>query len=148
MKINLLLPLALLLAIIPLSGAQATHGGTGASDAPLPIQACFMEIQRYSELFLSRSAGLTLEESLSYNDMAVRILRYQTDQLGIGIDEDAVAEVHAMTIETYGLREDVFFDIDWQIAWATLKFDECVAAIPRPEPDSNQQERMMPEIET
>ncbi len=146
MKINLLLPTALILMLVPFSGAYSSHQETiGAADAPMPVQECFAAIQKYRELFLTRAAGMTLEETQMYNDFSFRVIKYISLQNGMAVDEELMADTEAKTLETYALPADKFFDIDWQIKWATEKFDSCIAAIPKEQlqTDDEQLDRMM-----
>ncbi len=131
MKINLLLPLALVLTLIPLSGAYAGHPSQSIEQmVPLPIKKCMSGIDLYRQLFVGRAAGLTLEESRIDNDFTLRVLKFIAETNSIEFDEDIPATLDTFTVEVYGLPDPQYLDTEWQSNWATAKFDECVAQIP------------------
>ncbi len=130
MKINLLLPLALVLALLPLSGSWAYHPGAQSQNAPLPVKKCFSGIELYRQLFVSRAAGLTLEEAQTDNGFTIRIIKFMADRNSVEFDEDIITQLDAKTVEVYELPDPQYLDPEWQSDWATAKFDACVAAIP------------------
>jgi hypothetical protein len=161
MKINLLL--ALVLALIPLSGAWAYHPGTGVQEgAPLPVQKCFRGIELYRQIFVARAAGLTIEEKRIENDFAIRVSKFIADANSMEFDENMTEDLEAKTVEVYELPDPQYLDPEWQSVWATEKFDTCVAEIPiellippelldfiKPlEPEDDQLQRMIPDVET
>ena len=164
MKINLLLPLALMLALVPLSGIQARHQFQGADAVPLPVKECFNGIELYRQMFISRAAGMTLEETQLDNEFTIRVLKYVADNSPLEYEERIAIDLDAKTVEVYKLPDPQYLDPDWQATWATVRFDECIAAIPSeligpPKPldyekleplepleDQFQLQRMIPEI--
>jgi hypothetical protein len=165
MKINILL--TLVLALIPLSGAWAYHPQGTEQMAPMPVQKCFRGIELYRQIFIARAAGLTLEEKRIENDFAIRVSKFIADANSMEFDEHMTEDLDAKSVEVYELPDPQYLDAEWQSDWATEKFDTCVAQIPREllvppellefmeplapeflEPEDNQLQRMIPEIET
>ena len=134
--------LFLCLALLFSTGAQAYHPGTQTQDVPLPIKKCFTGIELYRQIFIGRAAGLTLDEALLDNSFAIRVLKYIAETNG-NVYEDMMMgfDIDAKTIEVYDLPDPDWKNHDWQADWATVKFDACIAAIPKdtiepPEPES------------
>ena len=141
--------LFLCLALLFSTGAQAYHPGTVEQDVPLPVKKCFTGIELYRQIFIGRAAGLTLDEALLDNSFAIRVLKYIAETNGKDYEDMMMGfDIDAKTVEVYELSEPHWRDHEWQADWATVKFDECIAAIPKesvepPKPDDNSNDRML-----